>query len=234
MPIIAMGAEPDLSLVTLLHLCDSLFPVGAYGHSDGLEAATAAGRVSTGADLGAWMRASLAETFARTDGPALAAAWRAFGEYRWVVVDAVDAESHALRPSSTARQASRSMGARLVGTWRRLRPDERLTAYDARRVAPGPTLPVAFGLVCASADIALDAALTGYAYSRLAASASAAMRLVAVGQHEAHGLLAETLRLVPAAVTGIVDGAPALSAFAPALDLAAMSQQYVHSRLFRS
>ena len=30
-------------LLALLHLCDSLFPIGGFGYSDGLEAATTAG-----------------------------------------------------------------------------------------------------------------------------------------------------------------------------------------------
>src|SRR5262249_60943738 len=34
-------------LVALLHICDSLFPIGGFGYSDGLEAATAAGAVRT-------------------------------------------------------------------------------------------------------------------------------------------------------------------------------------------
>jgi len=32
-------------VLQLLHLCDSLFPLGAFAHSDGLETATVAGAV---------------------------------------------------------------------------------------------------------------------------------------------------------------------------------------------
>src|SRR6202007_1073357 len=42
-------------LLALLHLCDSLFPIGAFGYSDGLEAATAAGLGHTPAALQAWV-----------------------------------------------------------------------------------------------------------------------------------------------------------------------------------
>src|SRR4029434_734251 len=39
-------------LLALLHVSDSLFPIGGFGYSDGLEAATAAGLVETPADRG--------------------------------------------------------------------------------------------------------------------------------------------------------------------------------------
>jgi hypothetical protein len=39
-------------LLALLHVSDSLFPIGGFGYSDGLEAATAAGLGETPADRG--------------------------------------------------------------------------------------------------------------------------------------------------------------------------------------
>jgi len=39
---------------------------------------------------------------------------------------------------------------------------------------------------------------------------------------------------VPAVVDGIIERDGRLESFAPALDIAAMTQQYLHSRLFRS
>ena len=59
------------------------------------------------------------------------------------------------------------------------------------------------------------------------------MRLMSVGQIEAHALLARTLERVPAAVTEML-ARDAVESFAPAMDIAAMTQQYLHSRLFRS
>jgi urease accessory protein UreF len=39
------------SLLTLLHLCDSLFPLGGFGYADKLETATASRLVDTLVDL---------------------------------------------------------------------------------------------------------------------------------------------------------------------------------------
>jgi urease accessory protein UreF len=77
-------------------------------------------------------------------------------------------------------------------------------------------------------------AVEAFAYTRLAATISAAMRLMPIGQTEAHALLAQALDRVPALAAVIAARNARLESFSPALDVAAMTQQYLHSRLFRS
>jgi urease accessory protein len=222
----------EQSLLALLHLCDSLFPTGAFAQSDGLEGATASGLITNARDLREWMTVSLREVFARLEGPVVRDAWSAFAAGEWQCLMAVDAEAYAMRPASTARLASRSMGTRLLRTWLQVRPQSRLRELpDERRDL---TLPAAFGVVCAASDIALNEALSAFAYTRLAAIASAAMRLIAIGQGEAHTLVAGMLEEVPAVVDDVARLVEPPMSFVPAMDLAGMQQQYVHSRLFRS
>jgi len=219
-------------LLRLLHLCDSLFPTGGFAHSDGLEAATAAGLVATADDLRQWMAACLDETLGRSDGPAVLMAVERFLAGRLGAIEELDAEVHALRPSSAARRASRAMGARLMKTWQRMHPHpdiERLLVRADR----GHTLPVAFGVVCASTRLDARTAAEAFIYTRLAATVSCAMRLMPIGQSEAHAVLASVLAGVPDAVDAMV-ARRQVEAFAPALDVVVMSQQYVRSRLFRS
>jgi len=234
--------------LSLLHLCDSLFPIGAFAYSDGLESATSDGRIATAADLRAWIDACLDETIGRLEGPAVWQAWIAVRESDWVALDALDEELTALRPSSAARRSSRAMGARLLTTWSALHPDARLAELKARsRVegprperAPfasrvdGPTLPIAFAAACACAGIDRRPAVEAFAYTRLAATISAAMRLMPIGQTDAHALLARTLDRVPAVADAIAARDARIESFSPALDIEAMRQQYLHSRLFRS
>jgi urease accessory protein len=224
-------------LLVLLHLCDSLFPLGSFAHSDGLEAAAASGLVATGPDLRCWLQTTRDEVLARGDGPALRIAFEAFGRRAFAEVMAIDGELHAMRPAAATRQASRAMGTRLLKTWQEIRPQppiEGLIAFGRPgRSLSGFTLPVAFGVVCAASAIPVRAALEGYFYTRLAATVSAAMRLMPVGQHEAHALLAEALEGIPSAAAEALAW-PQPTSFVPALDLAAMQHQYLHSRLFRS
>jgi urease accessory protein len=222
-----------MTLTPLLHLCDSLFPTGGFAHSDGLEAATAAGTVASVGDLRCWMAVLLEETLGRSEALAVALAWHAHTEDRSDDLERLDAEVHALRPSSAGRAASRAMGTRLLRTWRAIRPELELDRFAGMRL----TLPVAFALAGVSAGIDRRATVEGFIYARLAATVSSAMRLMPLGQTEAHALLAEMLVRVPAvldAIEGRLARAERPGAFAPAFDVATMSQQHVRSRLFLS
>ena len=95
-------------------------------------------------------------------------------------------------------------------------------------------LPIAFACACASTGIERRQSVEAFAYTRLSATVSAAMRLMPIGQTDAHALLARALDRVPAVVDGIVDRDASPESFTPALDVAVMTQQYLHSRLFRS
>jgi len=222
--------------VELLHLCDSLFPIGAFGYSDGLESATASGRIASPENLRDWLDVCLDEAIGRTEGPAVRLAWMAIDGDDPDALVRIDEELHALRPAAAARRSTRAMGQRLLTTWRRLHPDPRIDGVaalaDARRI--GPALPVAFAAasLCAGADIL--SSIEAFAYTRIAATISAAMRLMPIGQTDAHALLARTLDRVPAVARGIIDRDAEIESFAPAMDIAQMTHQHVHSRLFRS
>jgi urease accessory protein len=216
-----------VNLLPLLHLCDSLFPIGGFSYSDGLEAAAS---VATVEDLRAWLDTCLDETLTRLEGPAVRDAWAFCAAGDWDSIAALDREVIALRPSSSARRATKAMGHRLLTTWAALHPDPRLE----RAGTMTPTLPVAFAIACAAAGIARRDALAGYAYTRLASTVSAAMRLMPIGQTAAHLVLARVLERVPAAVDAIETSTAPLECFTPLMDIAAMTQQYLESRLFRS
>jgi urease accessory protein len=226
----------------LLHLCDSLFPIGAFAYSDGLEAAAAVTvrlRPDTTSDttsasasgdvLSDWINVVLDESIGRLEGPAVWQAWLAVVDGDWRAVATLDEELTAIRPSSAARSASRAMGHRLLATWRALHPDDRLA-----HVPPSSALPIAFAAACACGGVDRRESVEAYAYTRLAATASVAMRLLPIGQTDAHRLLAAALRDVPRVVDRIVAGGGRMESFCPALDIATMTQQYLHSRLFRS
>ncbi|HXI31433.1 MAG TPA: urease accessory UreF family protein [Vicinamibacterales bacterium] len=249
--------------LVVLHLCDSLFPIGAFAYSDGLEAAftvrlkpdttnasstnastvplkpdtTNASAVRLTPDTTAepivrfdeWLDVVLDESIGRLDGPAVWRAWIATIESDWPALIALDEELTAIRPAAAARSASRGMGRRLLTTWRALHPDARLS-----HVPPSCSLPIAFAAACACAGVARRESVAAYAYTRLASTVSAAMRVLPLGQTDAHVRLARALDRVPAVVDAIEARDGPIESFSPAFDIAAMTQQYLHSRLFRS
>jgi len=218
--------------LALLHLCDSLFPIGAFAHSDGLESAVASGHVASAADLRDWLGTILTIILAGAEGPAVRMAYLAVHSRDLDALERADSEVAAMRTSSAGRDATRAMGTRLLKTWQQIRPAEAVRAALERRSRY--TFPTAFGVVCAASHIQLAEAIEAYCYARLASTVSAAMRLMPIGQHEAHRLLAVVLGEVPAYVDRIVHDEEPLRCFTPLMDIAAMSHQYQHSRLFKS
>jgi urease accessory protein len=223
-------------LVSLLHLSDSLFPVGAFAYSDGLETGTRRGDVVDCEEFGEWLDTCLDETIGRLEGPAAWQAWSAFDSESWDDLIALDAELTALRPSGISRRSSRAMGLRLLTTWQNLHPDRRLDRMLALagRGAFGPSWPIAFTCACARIEVDRRQAVESLAYTRLAATVSAAMRLMSIGQTDAHSILTRTLGRVPDVVEAIAVRGGDIESFTPALDVAVMTQQYLPSRLFRS
>ena len=231
-------------MLALLQLCDSLFPIGGFAYSDGLEAA-ACGERDHGSSLSetesiellrAWLAASLEETIGGVEGPAVFHAWHACAAADWCALIDLDEQLVALRPSSSMRRSTRTMGLRLLTTWQHLYPDPAVgrALVLAHEGAIGPTLPVAFAGACVAAHVDPRRAVESYAYTRLAATISAAMRLMPIGQGAAHHALARVLDRVPAVVDDAIRRDTALTSFTPAMDIATMTQQYLHSRLFRS
>jgi urease accessory protein len=223
--------NPD-SLVVLLHLCDTLFPTGAFAHSDGLETATAEGHIKTGPDLRGWMETTLGEVLRHGDAVAVARAWHAAGRRDRSVLTALDREVYALRPAAAVRESTRAMGTRLLRTWEQIRPTELTRELTAQ--ASQFTLPVAFGVVCAASEISVRAAVEGFIYTRMAATVSAAMRLMPLGQHDGHRLLSDMLAQAPGVATKALSDEGPLTSFVPMMDIMTISHQYVESRLFRS
>jgi urease accessory protein len=222
-------AAPDIAL---LQLCDSLFPVGSFAHSDGLESAVAAGHVSSAADLQVWLDGTLDLTLTKTECPAVRDAFIAARCGDMNALAAVDEEIDAMRPSAAGREATRAMGTRLLKTWQQIRPSSVVDAALASRSRC--TFPVAFATVCAASGVELRDSIEAYAYTRLASTISAAMRLMPIGQHEAHRLLALLLRRVPACAEAVVGSDASPHSFMPMMDIGIMNHRYVHSRLFRS
>src|SRR5207244_8597033 len=90
--------EPRILNLAFLHLCDSLFPIGAFAHSDGLESAAAAGRIASAADLGERLAVCLDASIGGLEGPA---GWQACDAARgadWRGVAALAAATGAVGP----------------------------------------------------------------------------------------------------------------------------------------
>jgi urease accessory protein len=222
-----------LQFAHTLQMMDSLFPVGGFAYSDGLESAAASGDVRDGKSLAAWMDHVLHAVIVPCDGLALLKVARATETQDWDAVRFIDAELAALKPAAAVRTSSVSVGKRLLAMYTSiLRGQELVPVIET---LPHCHAPVAYGMAFSHLGLRPRDSLLAYGYGRLAGIVSAALRLLPVGQQQGQALLTRALDDLPAAVQTILfNESESLRSFSPLMDIQQMKHRFVYSRLFRS
>jgi urease accessory protein len=222
-----------LQFAHALQLTDSFFPVGAFAYSDGLETAAANGAIHDADSLKAWLVHYVENVFVPCDGLALLKCAEAMHRGDIRTIHAVDEELTAIKPAASVRNASRSVGKRLLTAFSGISKDPDFPAIA--NSLPRCNAPVAYAVVMTHRGITSGDALLAFGYSRLAGMVSAGLRLISLGQQQAQNLLSEILEMLPAAVDRVIRmQAEPIRSFAPLMDIAQMNHRYVYSRLFRS
>jgi urease accessory protein len=212
---------------------DSLFPVGAFAYSDGLESAAVSGSVGDGASLSDWLDHYISNVFVPCDGLALLKSARAQERGDWAAIRSLDEELTALRPAASVRSSSRVIGKRLLTAYVSIQSDPEFSI--SIRTLPQCNAPVAYGLVLSHCGIECSDALVAFGYARLAGMMSAGLRLLSMGQQQGQALLTRAIERLPLATAQILEcEAEPLRSFTPMLDIQQMNHQYIYSRLFRS
>jgi urease accessory protein len=175
----------------------------------------------------------LDNVFVPCDGLALMKCAEAFHRGDFETICRIDDELSAIKPAAAVRNASRSVGRRLIAAYSEISNDLHFSKFA--QILPQCNAPVAYAVVMTHRGMNSREALLAFGYSRLAGIVSAGLRLIAIGQQQAQILLAELLERLPEATERIVQmESEPLRSFAPLMDITQMNHQYVYSRLFRS
>jgi urease accessory protein len=226
------------SLARLLQFGDSVFPIGGFSFSCGLESAVQTGVVNDRATLHAFACTAL-EQAARGDGIALVAAHRAaMGSNVAGDVDAliaIDRRVFARKPSDEIRTMSTRMGrkfteigvevigAPLIREW---------LAHIAEGATPG-CYPVALAVNFAAQGLSAREAFLVHHYGVATAILGAALRLMRVSHVDTQAILydlnaGEDAAYETAAAARLSD----MAGFAPLSDILAAIHTKAHVRLF--
>jgi len=215
----------------ILQLADSAFPTGGFAHSGGLEAAVAAGEVTTTGQLDEQLRKS-AWNIGHASLPFVGCAHDAPNE-----VWALDASLDAVLANHVANRASRTQGRTFVATCAQVfdSPAIRGLAASARaREVPAHLAPL-FGAVLSLLGIERHQAMRLYLYSASRAVASAAVRLGVVGPLEAQRLLQKHASTMDAVLAGCESlSSEQASTVVPLLDILSATHDRLYARLFQS
>ena len=208
---------------------DSAFPVGAFAHSWGLEAAWQAGHVDGEPALRRFLTESIQQA-GWSALPLLTAAYR-----RPERLEELDALNHAFLTNAVANRASRVQGRTLAATAARVWPSPAMSALHARaeaaRAHVAPLWGVVFRTLGLAEEVAQKAALHGAARGIL----SAAVRLGIAGSFRAQRMQHEAAAALDATLARCRDLAPEeICQTAPIIDLLQGAHDRLYSRLFQS
>jgi len=221
-------------LARMLQFGDSMFPIGGFSFSSGLESAIQKGVVADASMLRAFTRTAV-EQAARGDGIALIAAHRAATVGDVDALMRVDAQVYARKLSDEARLMSVRMGkkftemgvevigAPLLGAWREC---------IATSATPG-SYPVALAIGFAVQNLSARQAFVVHQNGVAATILGAALRLMKISHVETQKILYELNGLADA---GYENAAAArlsdMAGYAPLADILAAVHNKAHVRLF--
>jgi urease accessory protein len=231
-----MTAGPDNSgsLARLLQFGDSMFPIGGFSFSCGLESAVQTGVVNDRATLHAFARTAL-EQAARGDGIALVAAHRAAEAGDIEALIAIDRRVFARKASDETRTMSTRMGRKFTEIGVEVVGAPLLRTWLAR-IAEGATpggYPVALAVNFAAQGLSARAAFLVHHYGLATAILGAALRLMRVSHIDTQTILYDLNAGVDAAYeTAAAARLSDMAGFAPLSDILAAVHTKAHVRLF--
>jgi urease accessory protein len=228
------GPSSTALFARMLQFGDSMFPVGAFAFSCGLESAIQKGVVADAITLRAFTRTAV-EQAARGDGIALIAAHRAATVGNFDVLIRIDAQVYARKLSDEARLMSVRMGkkftemgvevigAPMLGTWREC---------IATSVTPG-CYPVALAINFAVQNLAARQAFVVHQNGVAATILGAALRLMKISHVETQKILYELNGLADAAYENAAAARLSdMAGYAPLSEILAAVHNKAHVRLF--
>ncbi len=215
----------------LLQVNDSAFPSGAYAHSLGLEELVQAGVVGDAAALEAFLHRQVLPGLLALEVPLLASGHRCAAQGDLAGLQALDETLDAWKLAAESRAASRQLGSRRLALTQQLDADPLLAAYAARG-APCHHLAVS---ALEWRRLPVEAAACAWAQQAIAGSATAAMKLMPLGQDRCQGMIRRAVRALAPLLTDACQVPPeAVGWFNPLLEIASMRHARAAERLFIS
>lgn len=232
-----ISAGENAALYRLLAWLSPGYPIGAFSYSHGLETAIEAGLVTDLASLKAWLQDIIEEGAGRNDGLFLRAAYQASVHQDDAALAETAELASAFQPSSELAFETETQGRAFLDTTAATWPTATLERLrQVQQVRPAP-LPVVIGVAAASHGVPLEATLLGYLHAFAANLASAAVRLIPLGQTDGQRAIAHLEPVVAETVAHVLAFENPLDHLASNTvvnDWCSMRHETQYTRLFRS
>ena len=209
----------------LLQINDSLFPIGGYSHSYGLETYIQKGLVSDGNTARLYIENRLRYSLLYTDLLAVRLAYEAAAKEDLEKLEELEDVLDASKIPMELREASRKLGSRFVKTLQHMKiswKKDIFQKYQELRRGKVTSHSCAYGVFCCAAGIPLEDSMAAFLYAQTSQSEGQKILL------SLHQVLEEVLFLVTTA------GEEMFCASTPGFDLRAIQHEGLYSRLYMS
>lgn len=227
-------SDRTTTLMQLLALTDSAFPVGTFSFSNGLETAADTGLVHDAATLEAYAR-EIARQAAFTDGVAALHAARSYRREDFDGILGADRQAILCKMNAEARLMTCRMGKKLAELYTRIADDATVARWlDAidRGHTPG-TYPAAQGIVFAASGIDERELFCSHQYGAINTVLNAALRCVRVSHYDTQRIFFRLSARIDALYTeAAAMDYDDMNAFTPQIDILASLHEKGTKRLF--
>ncbi len=220
----------------LLQVTDSVFPIGAYSHSYGVETYVQAGIVTDAGQAGALVGSYIRYSLVYNDLMAIRFAYERAG-----CADALaelEEQIGAARAAMEIRSAGNKLAARFIKTAGGYLPEEKKAVwqtYAAGRKGSVHQYAVSYGVFCALAGIGLTDSLTFYAYSQVSGMVVNCVKMIPLSQTVGQNLLFSFHGTIADAVAAAVTSPEKyFLRSAPGFELRGMQHEGLYSRIYMS
>ena len=223
----------------LLQVNDSLFPIGGYSHSQGLETYIQKGLVHDIKTAEKYIENKIKMSFKYTDLLAVKLAYERAA--KGAVDGLVELEDvlTASRLPMEQRDAVRKMGSRFAKTIDGLGLEEChggvYKAYMEARAEQGVSHGCVYGVFCAVLGIDLEDVLMHYLYAQTSAMVTNCVKSIPLSQTAGQQILSDCYSTLDAVVSDVMElGEEDLCLSAPGFDIRGIQHETLYSRIYMS
>lgn len=225
------------SLLSLIQLCDSNFPSGAFSHSFGFETYIQRDQIYNTETFQEALRTYLDVQLTYTDGLACRLAYEYAKHDQFNEIIRVDHELYALALSKETREGTRRVGQRMLKLCLELFQGSYLEKYmsevKAKKAYGHPA--VVFALASLQLNITKEEAILSHLYASISSLIQNAVRGIPIGQTDGQKTLVLFQPLLQQALQHILQAdQEEFGAVTPGLEIAQMQHEQLHVRLFMS
>ncbi|UYP10183.1 urease accessory protein UreF [Priestia megaterium] len=225
------------SLLSLIQLCDSNFPSGAFSHSFGFETYIQRNQIYNTETFQEALRTYLDVQLTYTDGLACRLAYEYAAHDQFNEIMRIDHELYALALSKETREGTRRVGQRMLKLCLELFQGSYLEKYmsevKAKKAYGHPA--VVFALASLQLNITKEEAILSHLYASISSLIQNAVRGIPIGQTDGQKTLVLFQPMLQHALQHILQAnQEEFGAVTPGLEIAQMQHEQLHVRLFMS